>query len=106
MATAQDIIDHARVPLNDADKTRYTDAALLAYLNFGLMYLRGHRPDMFLGALSGDMTALSLTGTVTIEQQYHQALADYIAGRAETLDDEAAVSGRAAAFFALAGGVL
>jgi hypothetical protein len=106
MATAQNIIDQARLPLVDAAKVRYTDTDALAYLNFGLMFLRGKRPDLFIGSLSGDMTALTLAGTVPIEQQYHQALADYVTARAETHDDETAMNERAKDFFSLAAGVL
>ena len=106
MATAQNIIDQARLPLVDAGKTRYTDAQALAYLNFGLMFLRGKRPDLFIGALSGNFTALALGDTVSLEQQYHQALADYVTARAETHDDEDAMNARAKDFFSLAAGVL
>jgi hypothetical protein len=106
MATAQDIIDQARKPLVDTAKTRFSDTDALAYLNFGLMFLRGKRPDLFLGTLSGTMTALTLFGTIPIEQQYHQALADYVTARAETHDDEAAMNARAATFFDMAAGVL
>jgi hypothetical protein len=106
MATAQHIIDQARLPLVDAAKTRYTDPQALAYLNFGLMFLRGKRPDLFIGSLSGDMAALELAGTIPLEQQFHQALADYVTARAETHDDEDAMNARAKDFFSLAAGVL
>lgn len=106
MATAQNIIDQARLPLVDAAKTRYSDAQALAYLNFGLMMLRGKRPDLFIGSLSGSMTALALSDAVPIEQQFHQALADYVTARAETHDDEDAMNARAKDFFSLAAGVL
>jgi hypothetical protein len=106
MATAQNIVDQARLPLVDAGKDRYTDTQALAYLNFGLMFLRGKRPDLFVGSLSGDFTALALSDAVPIEQQYHQALADYVTARAETHDDEGAMNDRAKDFFSLAMGVL
>lgn len=106
MATAQDIIDQARKPLVDPGKDRFSDVDALGYLNFGLMFLRGRRPDLFLGSLNGAFTALTLTGAIPIEQQYHQALADYVTARAETHDDEAAMNPRASTFFDMAAGVL
>lgn len=106
MTTAQQLIDQARLPLVDADKTRYTDAQALAYLNFGLKMLRRKRADLFIGALSGDLADLVLGDNVPAPEHVHQALADYITARAETHDDEAAMNARAKDFFALAAGEL
>lgn len=47
MATFQDLIDLARVPLNDADKERYPDAKLLGYAKDGLREAAVLRPDLF-----------------------------------------------------------
>lgn len=104
--TAQQIIDLARLPLVDADKTRFADADALKYLNFGIRLLRGKRPDLFIGSLKDDLTDLTLTSEVTLPQMTHQALADYVTARCETHDDEEAMNDRAQQFFALAAGEL
>lgn len=47
MATFQDIVDAARIPLNDAAKVRYSDAELLGYAKDGLKEAAVIRPDLF-----------------------------------------------------------
>lgn len=106
MATAQNIIDQARIPLVDAAKARFSDADGLSYLNFGLKMLRRRRADLFIGSLKGDLATLTLGSTVVVPENVLQALADYITARAETHDDAAAMNDRAKDFFALAGGEL
>ena len=44
MATMQDVVDRARIPLNDATKVRYADATLLAFLNAGVSRTYAIRP--------------------------------------------------------------
>lgn len=45
--TWANVIDAARVPLNDTAKSRYTDAQLLSYGNDGVLSMVGLKPDMF-----------------------------------------------------------
>ena len=104
MATAQDILDLARLPLNDAGKVRYLDADGLRYLNAGLAHLKRMRPDLFIGSLATDQAALVIGGTVPTPAHVDQALADYVAARWQTVDAE--TSERSAAFFALSQGQL
>jgi hypothetical protein len=106
MATAQDLIDQARLPLVDVAKKRFSDADGLKYLNFALKWLRRHRADLFIGSLKGDFTSLSLGSAVPVPENVHQALADYMTARVETHDDEAAMGERAKEFFSLAAGEL
>ena len=42
--TYQSIVDLARMPLNDDDKVRYTDATLLIYANHGILQILKRRP--------------------------------------------------------------
>jgi hypothetical protein len=107
MATALSILNLARDPLNDDEKVRWTDAALLPHLNQGLEQIRRARPDLFLGSAVpfGTDFALTLGDVVPMEASYHQNLADYIAARAFAKDDEEAIA-KATAFFTLGGTAL
>lgn len=102
--TYQSVIDLARIPLNDADKTRYSDADLLAYANHGMLALVKRRPDLFIGSYTslpdGQKT---LTDSFPLSVQYVQTVADYVVSRAETSDDEHVNTGRAALFAQLFG---
>lgn len=99
MATAQNILDLARDPLNDSEKTRWPDPALLPHLNQGLEQIRRARPDLFSVWTEFNLVA---SDTVPLSAAYHQNLADYIAARAFARDDEEAIA-KATAFFTLGG---
>lgn len=60
--TGQNCVDLARETLNDAAKTRYTDASLLLFLNAGLGVLALLRPDLFV------IVAALATSTGSAEQ--------------------------------------
>lgn len=100
MATMQDVVDRARIPLNDATKVRYTDATLLAFLNAGVSRTYAIRPDLKFGGYATAYTDLALSGVFPFPLRYVQTLADYVVFRAETGDDEHVVSARAAMFLA------
>lgn len=104
--TYQDVVDLARLPLNDADKDRYDDPALFGYAQSGVLLLLDRRPDLFFGNYANlpDVLGQAIGEDVPIADRYQQALADYITARAETHDDEHVVSGRAKLFFDLAAG--
>jgi hypothetical protein len=87
--TAQQLVDHARIPLQDNAKVRYTDAVLLTYLNDAVRLTLKNRPDLFIGNWAAfDGADLTLTDPVPIPALYRSAVSDYIAGRAELTDDE------------------
>jgi hypothetical protein len=96
--TAQQIVDDARVPLNDADKVRYSDALLLTYLNHAILLARKSRPDLFLGLWATLPADLTLVSEFPVDDMYYPLFVDYVTGRAETLDDEHVESSRAMAF--------
>ena len=102
--TAQEVIDLARVPLNDADKTRYADTDLLRFLNAGLRMLIRTRADLFVGTLSAVWVNLVVTDALPTPDFVDQSIADYLTARASTVDNED--SERVGAFFALAAGQL
>jgi hypothetical protein len=104
MATFQQIINSARVVLNDVvidetTVTRYSEAQLLEYARAALVLARHVRPDLFLSNMTGDFPAYTAESTVPIAEPYHTPLIDYVIHRAELRDDEFAVDGRAAALF-------
>jgi hypothetical protein len=88
MSTMQDILDDARRPLNDADKTRYPDV------------------NLFFGQYATPFTSTLVTDVLPIDDIYRPALADYVTARAESIDDEHVNSGRAAMFFQMAAGAI
>ena len=102
--TYESVVGLARTPLNDADKARYTDATLLAFVNHGLLTLAKRRPDLFVGQFSNMPTGEKvMADTFPLPAEYVQTVADYVTARAETSDDEFVNSGRAALFMQLFG---
>lgn len=96
--TAQQVVDDARKPLNDAEKIRYSDELLLTYLNHAVLLTRKSRPDLFLGGWASMPSNLALNSDFPIDDMYVPLFVDYVTGRAETLDDEHVESSRAIAF--------
>lgn len=97
MATYQDVVDLARVPLNDSDKARYSDSDMLSYANYGILTMLKRRPDLFIGSFSSLPTATAtLVDLFPLSAAYIQPLADYVTARAEMMDDEHVDSGRTA----------
>lgn len=102
----QDIVDRGRVPLQDAAKTRFTDATLLRFANDFVQIARRERPDLFFGqfaALPGDTV---IGNPFPLQVELESAAADYVTARAEATGSEAEIEGRAVAFMRLAGGGL
>lgn len=96
--TVQQLIDKARLPLNDADKVRLTDVELLGYANDAFLRIRKKRPDLFLGMWNILPSELAVTDYFPVTDEYVPIVADYITGRAEMKDDEHVNSARAAEF--------
>lgn len=100
--TYQNVIDRARLPLNDSDKTRWPDSTLLGYANDAVLLLRRFRPDLFFGqyaSLPGSEQALG--ANIPVGDEFFPPLADYVTARALFGEDEDAVQAQAAAFFKL-----
>jgi hypothetical protein len=91
--TMQQVIDRARVPLNDAAKTK-TDPTLLAYANAALHRAYETRPDLLFGSYSTPYADLAVGGTFPLSDRYLQTVADYVSGRAELIDDESSARAR------------
>jgi hypothetical protein len=110
-STLQTAVDLGRYPLNDAKDSggsdaicRYKDVDLLRFLLHGLLQAFRMRGDLFVGSFSNP-PSLSWTATQPwpLGDEYIQIFADYVTARAETVDDEAIVTERAAQFYQLFG---
>lgn len=103
--TYQAVVDLARVPLNDADKTRYSDNTLLSYTNAAIHELVKHRPDLFIGQYGSLPTGqANLEDVCPIDAGYAMTLANYVTGRALMIDDEHTNTGKAGVFMQLLNG--
>jgi hypothetical protein len=97
--TYQTIVDLARIPLNDSDKVRYSDAQLMMFANQAMLAMSKRRPDLFIGQFSSMPNGeAGLADSFPIDPSHSQQVADWITGRAEMTDDEHADSGRAAQY--------
>lgn len=101
MATVQQVIDRGRVPLNDADKDRYTDLALLDFLNDGMAEIYEMRPDLRFGKYGTDPEPLELGDKFPLAAKHEVSIKHYIVYRAEMTDDEHVNSNRAAQVYKL-----
>jgi hypothetical protein len=101
--TVQQVIDRARVPLNDAAKSRYSDAELTVYANDAYYLLRRYRSDIFLGQWSALPESLGIDDEFpAVNIMYIPSISDYVTARAEFKDDEAVIAQRAQAMLAMA----
>jgi hypothetical protein len=100
MATFQQVIDSARVDLQDAEKIRYPDAELLEYANDGVQEGFRVRPDFKFGNYPAASVTYELSDLVPFPEGYQMLLKHYVVFRAEARDDEYAADGRAALFLA------
>jgi len=101
--TVQNLLDRARIPLNDADKDRYTDAdKLLPYAKAGLETAFRKRPDVFFGQYTAlDFSTLVVGAAFPLPNEYLQVVSDYITARCEGVDDEHMSMGRAKTYYEL-----
>ena len=101
MATMQQLVDRARLPLQDDAKVRYTDAKLLDYGNAAIQQLILKRPDLFFGSFTALPGILALGGTFPLEDMYFQAIADYVTARSRAKSAEEVTRAQAQAYFDL-----
>ena len=87
MATMQQLVDRARLPLQDDAKVRYTDATLLAYGDAAIQELILKRNDLFPDKLNLP-GPLGLGDTFPLEYTHFQAIADYVTARARAKSGE------------------
>lgn len=93
-------MDLARLTLNDADKTRYTDSDLLSHTRSTIDEVYMLRPDLWFGqyitfAGSQALTALS---NIPVDDRFLRTIADGVIFRAESADADHVQSARSIAF--------
>lgn len=101
MTTMQTVLDLARIPLNDAGKMRYSDTNALKFANSAIARAYQIRPDLKFGGYGTAFTALLVGDAFPLPIGYEQAVADYVAGRMNTIDAEPENGQRALEFLAL-----
>ena len=102
--TFQQVVDRARVPLNDDSGVRWPDSELLGYAVDAYLLLRRHRPDFFVTGYASlpDFSTRALGDDFpSVGDEYLPAIADYVSARAQFKDDEPVGAERAQAFYAL-----
>ena len=103
--TLQDIIDDARVYIQDVDTPyRNDDAEMLSYLNSGIYEIYRIRPDYFTAYFDAGIPQFDesqLSEDYPIDQQTAIALTYFIAGNEEAKNDEDVLEGRASGFINL-----
>lgn len=99
--TMQNVVDRARVPLNDADKATHSDSNLLGYANDAIRELRLKRPDLFFGQYLALPSDKALGDAFPLDDTMFNPVKDYVTARAESINDASVLEQRAAAYFAL-----
>lgn len=102
--TMQNVVDQARIPLNDDDKTRNSDLDLLGYANSAISELKLKRPDLFFGMFLALPGKKNLADPFPIDDTIFQPVCDYVTARAESKNDDSILEQRAAAYFSLFNG--
>ena len=82
MSTLQNVIDKARIDMNDDDKVRHTDATLLVFANDYIQEAGKLRADLFFPD-EPPTGNLALGDTFPISDRYARSCADYIIARSK-----------------------
>ena len=109
--TGDDIVDNARIIVNDVAASTWADADFLVFVNEGVRYVFDNAPHSRLqtdGTLSVYAKAAALSDTLLIEDEYLLPLTEYVCYRyfssdsGDAIDKERANAhyGKFLAFFA------
>jgi|GEM_PF-1214235 len=96
--TMQDVLDEARLSLNDDDKQRNADSATIVYANEAIAITYKLRPDLRFGAYTSEYAPLTADDFFPLPFQYTSVIEDYIRFRCEMRDDEAVSEGLASGY--------
>lgn len=92
------VVNSARGVLQDRRSPyRYSDEDLIEYVTFGLLEAFRVRPDLLplSSGFSAPALSLSMDDLLPLPDMYVPQLVNYVVGRAELRDDEAAEANRA-----------
>ncbi|MEW5709830.1 MAG: hypothetical protein AB1830_13145 [Pseudomonadota bacterium] len=99
--TMQTLLDLARYPLQDAKKTRWTDAEALDRANKLIARLRQTHPHLFVGKLAIPHADLALGSAIPFDDEFLEPVAQMLTARLLMDDAEHSESGKAAAHLSL-----
>ncbi len=103
MATMQEVINTARLDLNDDSRTRITDPNLLIYANNAIQEAIKARPDLFIGHFNClPEPDLAVTDDFPLPSSHIRDVADYIIARAHLINTEDSAIQRSGAYLTLA----
>jgi len=99
MSTIQDIVNLARLDLNDTSTStslyRYPDSDLVQFVNDGLALAYVLRPDLKFGNYTQVYADLALTDSFPLPSEYRPAIASYVVARNQSGDDSFVLNQRA-----------
>lgn len=108
--TYQNVLDEARVLLQDTDSESYrlTDAQLIPMFNRALQELNRIRPDAFFDVFLDDdvdttvpeVTDANLATVFPLPMMFYHPVVYFVVGSAELIEDEFATDGRAVTLLA------
>lgn len=102
MATMQDVVNLARIDLNDEDKVRYLDAVLLKFLSNFIQESIKLRPDLFISSIFRlPSYNLTITDIFPLPDRYIRSCADYVIARAKLIGTEEGSMTEASAYLGL-----
>lgn len=99
MATFQNLLDQARLTLQDADKTRYPDTDLMVYANEAMRVFRKVRSDLYFLSLTTPITDYLVGDNFPFAAEYEYPVKRYVIAAAQFRDDEYSVNGKADSFY-------
>jgi len=95
MSTMQDVLDLARLDVNDSAKNRNFDSDWIKFANDGIGLAYALRPDLAFGTYGTAYVDLTTASTFPLPIEYRPAIAAYIVFRSETADDAFVIKARA-----------
>jgi hypothetical protein len=93
--TVGEVLTSADGTLNDVGRVRYTQNERIGFVVDALQFIRNIRPDLFLGAYTTPIGALTISSNLPLDDQFFRPVVDYVIARCETKDADHVASGRA-----------
>lgn len=91
----QDVLDLARLDVNDAGKIRELDSNWLKFANNGIAVCLAMRTDLNFGNFSSAYVDLGTSSVFPLPIEYRPAIAAYIVARSQAADDAFVLEQRA-----------
>lgn len=102
MATVQEVVNKARLDLNDDDKVRHSDIVLASFVSDYVQQAILLRPDQFFRTfLQLPSASLQLNDVFPMKDTYMRGCADYLIARAKMRGTEESNMAEASAYLSL-----